>query len=155
MLHPKDIQKRFLLAFTQASLQKYTQHPGCQLPAFSKSIPEAEASQTYWSHLPQPSSLTLTLRERSAFAGQQAWDLHRTWLKKKIKILKMFLLKVLDSSRRQPLSSQTPLQISPMPASQHQASAVLSLMDQRQPPTCVPRSYKNARGLSLQSEEDI
>lgn len=67
----------------------------------------------------------------------------------------MFLLKVLDSSRRQPLSSQTPLQISPMPASQHQASAVLSLMDQRQPPTCVPRSYKNARGLSLQSEEDI
>lgn len=67
----------------------------------------------------------------------------------------MLLLKVLDSSKRQSPSSRTLLQVSPTQVAQRHASAVLSLLDQREPLTCVPRGHKNARGLSPQSEEGI
>lgn len=43
--HPEEILSGFHPSFAAEM------HSQLQLPAFSKSIPEAEASQIYWSHL--------------------------------------------------------------------------------------------------------
>lgn len=94
LLHLRHIQRRSPLAFIQVLQQKCSQHSQPQLPAFSKSIPEAEASQIYWSHLAQLPPL-----EQLAFRSlgpAQSWDF------KPIPTVKMPLLKVLDSSTSKP-----------------------------------------------------